>query len=266
MDDIHDIVILSACLKRLCQQRSRVFSTFFCTDHPYNYGRVPDAHPFSAGLISMDNPEYILNQRQQQRGSGGRGNYHTLGIPLVNHGSNNNSSPGSSQGPSSIHSAPGGGPTAAATAALPPSAAANSNGLPQPPPLFLTAPPPGRNAAAGLNGAVKKSAAAPRAPGGAGAGMGGSSSQHPRSSSAEESDDHEYYNDFDRLNRELQPLHPNRAVSGLGPVAATGTTKMQHGPLPSQQQQQQQQPKPLSPPPSMIPPGLQPISKHETTV
>ena len=76
--------------------------------------------------MSMDNPEYILDSKKAI-GGGGRGgsrsgggggsghlkfppsshhsgNYHTLGIPLVN----NSSSPShsSSQGPSSIQSAP----------------------------------------------------------------------------------------------------------------------------------------------------------------
>ncbi len=197
-------------------------------DNPSNYGRVPDMHPFSAGVISMDNPEYILNEQQQRsnnNNNGNRGNYHTLGIPILPAGqSNNNSSPGSSQGPSSIHSAPG---------------AANTNGLPmpQPPPVFLAAPPPGRNA--GLNGAVMK---VPRTPGAA---------SHPRSSSAEESDEHDYYNDVDRIKRrELQPLHPN---------SRGGVMRLQPPP-------QQQQPPP--PPPTTMPhlPGLQPISKHETTV
>ncbi len=220
---------------------------------------MPDFHPFSAaaaGLISMDNPEYILNEQQQQqqqlqqqRGSG-RGNYHTLGIPLVNNGgsgSNNNSSPGSSQGPSSLHSVNN----------------ANSVGLPQPPPLqpvFLAAPPPGRNAAAagsataGLNGAMVKPVGpgpVPRTPG---------AGSHPRSSSAEESDEHEYYNDFDRLKREMQPLRPNpNRTTATQPSAIPRPPSSQPG-------QQQQQVKPLSPPPGAFPPGLQPISKHETTV
>ena len=75
--------------------------------------------------MSMDNPEYILDSKKaigggrggSRSGGGGgsghlkfppsshhSGNYHTLGIPLVN----NSSSPShsSSQGPSSIQSAP----------------------------------------------------------------------------------------------------------------------------------------------------------------
>ena len=76
----------------------------------------------------MDNPEYILDSKKAPRGrNGGRGggnydlkfppnsnsgNYHTLGIPLVNNSSPSHSS---SQGPSSIQSAP----PAAATAAGP---------------------------------------------------------------------------------------------------------------------------------------------------
>ena len=72
----------------------------FVVDYPSNYGRVPD-QGLHAGGFSMDNPEYILNEQRRQ------GDYHTLGIPIVN-----SSSP-SSQGPSSIHSVHSGGqPTA----------------------------------------------------------------------------------------------------------------------------------------------------------
>ena len=69
--------------------------------------------------MSMDNPEYILDSKKAIGGGrGGRsggghlkfppnshhsGNYHTLGIPLVNNSSPSHSS---SQGPSSIQSAP----------------------------------------------------------------------------------------------------------------------------------------------------------------
>ena len=45
---------------------------------------MPDFIPHS-GVVSMDNPEYILQEAKQRRdGSGsGSGNYHTLGIPVV---------------------------------------------------------------------------------------------------------------------------------------------------------------------------------------
>lgn len=93
-------------------------------DKPSNYGRVPDIGGNGGhGVMSMDNPEYILDSKKATNGggrgrNGGRGgnydlkfppnsnsgNYHTLGIPLVNNGSSPSHS--SSQGPSSIQSAP----------------------------------------------------------------------------------------------------------------------------------------------------------------
>lgn len=171
---------------------------------------MPDGSAFG-----MDNPEYILNQRN---GSGGRGNYHTLGIPLVNNNHPTSSSPscssGGGGGPSSLHSVN-----------------ANSNGLPAPP----------NSAGLGGGGGIASRAAA------------------PRSSSAEESDEHEYYNDLDRLKREMQPLHPNRAVNGLPPPGPPP-------PGPPPVLQQHQLPPPQGPAPVYQPPGLQPISKHETTV
>jgi len=141
---------------------------YFLTDNPYNYGRAPDVtHP-----PSWDNPEYILNEQQQQRimgrtGSGGsRGSYHTLGIPLVNKPSSPSAS--SSQGPSSLQSAP-------------PSSAGPS--MPHPPSVA-----PSQLAKASM-GTVPR---ARRAAGGSASGASG-----------EESDEHDYYN-YDR-----QPLHPN---------------------------------------------------------
>merc|ERR1739848_551600 len=63
-------------------------------------GRVPD-HFGNGGQLrpSIDNLEYILTSNTS---NSARGDYHTLGIPLVS--SANNGSPASSQGPSSIHS------------------------------------------------------------------------------------------------------------------------------------------------------------------
>jgi len=73
----------------------------FLADNPSNYGgRVPD-HFGNGGQLrpSIDNLEYILTSNTSHST---RGDYHTLGIPLVS--SANNGSPASSQGPSSIHS------------------------------------------------------------------------------------------------------------------------------------------------------------------
>ena len=76
---------------------------YFLTDNPSNYGRVPDMSSHGnmqpMGIpASIDNLEYILTSKANST----KGDYHTLGIPLV--GSANNGSPASSQGPSSIHS------------------------------------------------------------------------------------------------------------------------------------------------------------------
>ncbi len=194
---------------------SHYVSRLLPTDYPSNYGRVPDfTHLSSHGLISMDNPEYILNE---QRGSH-RGNYHTLGIPLVHNsgspssGSTGGSSGGGANGPSSIQSAPG------------------FSGM-------FHHSTPAQNSTVfspGLNGALKSGGpAAPRTPG---ATSQQTTATRSRSSAGEsESDEHEYYNDLDRIRRELQPLQPNRTIS-----------------VSSQQQLAGQQP--------------QPASKHETTV
>merc|ERR1719210_1478136 len=72
----------------------------FLTDNPSNYGgRVPDMGNGGQLRPSIDNLEYILTSNTS---NSARGDYHTLGIPLVS--SANNGSPASSQGPSSIHS------------------------------------------------------------------------------------------------------------------------------------------------------------------
>ena len=149
--------------------------------------------------VSMDNPEYILDQnkqQQQQQPARHRGNYHTLGIPLVN----NSSSPSSSQGPSSIHSAPG--------QFVQPFSSMTSTGSggvgAMPLPL----------AAVGLNGAINQQLGpVPRTPG---------AGSHQRSSAGEESDEHDYYNDITR--RELQPLHPNRTKTPSSSTAGSGST------------------------------------------
>ena len=119
----------------------------------------------------MDNPEYILQQDRDRRTAGpGSSNYHTLGIPIL-------PSPTSSSGPASLPAPP-------YTSLSSTGSHLSSAGPPPGPALAaLTAP-----ATTGLNGAV-------------GAGRPGS---HPRSSDGES--DHEYYNDLDRLKRELQPL------------------------------------------------------------
>ena len=74
-----------------------------------------------------------------------------------------------------------------------------TSSLPAPPYTSLSStgsnnpPPPG----GGLNGAITAPAAG-----------GGSNGSHPRSSDGES--DHEYYNDVERLQREMQPLHQPR--------------------------------------------------------
>jgi L1 cell adhesion molecule len=130
----------------------------------HNYGRLPDFIPHS-GVVSMDNPEYILQEAKRR----GVSNYNTLGIPVV-------PSPTSSNGPSS---------------------------LPAPPYTSLSSTGSGNYAAVtssnnptqtGLNGAIFNGNAV----------RAGSNGSHPRSSDGES--DHEYYNDVDRLKREMQPL------------------------------------------------------------
>jgi len=135
-----------------------------------NYGRLvlPDFIPHS-GVVSMDNPEYILQEAKRR----GFTTYQTLGIPVV-------PSPTSSSGPSSLPA--------------PPYTSLSSTGST----TFTSSPPSAPHnhlhTASGLNGAL-----APQA---------GSQRSHPRSSDGES--DHEYYNDVDRLKRELQPLHQPR--------------------------------------------------------
>ena len=139
---------------------------------------MPDFVPHS-GVVSMDNPEYIL-QETKRRGGGsssgaGSGNYHTLGIPVI-------PSPTSSNGPSSLPAPP--------YTSL--SSTNSSNYAPAVPVSGAGAPPSAPQT--GLNGALFNSVAA----------AGGHHPTHPRSSDGES--DHEYYNDVDRLKREMQPL------------------------------------------------------------
>merc|ERR1719480_259714 len=123
-------------------------SYFAPEDNFQNYGRIQDFTPHISGVVSMDNPEYIL-QEAKRRGTGaGSGNYHTLGIPVIP------SPTASSSGPSSP---------------------------PAPPYTSLSS-----TASSSLNTASNNSAG------------------QPRSSDGES--DHEYYNDVDRLKREMQPL------------------------------------------------------------
>ena len=185
-------------------------------DYPSNYGRVPDLGLHTGGF-SMDNPEYILNEQRRC------GDYHTLGIPIIH-----SNSP-SSQGPSSIHSVHSNGPSAPPAVGPYPSLSSNGSTVP-----------------AGLNGVIN-SRAHPAALG------------HPgvaRRSSGEESDDHEYYNDLERLKREMQPLQaptsPPQSASSAGSAAASvRSASMAGAALPPSQ------PFKLMPPPA---------SKHETTV
>ena len=132
-----------------------------------NYGRLvlPDFVPHS-GVVSMDNPEYILAEARRR----GAASYQTLGIPVV-------PSPTSSSGPSSLPAPPYTSLSSTGSTAFTSSPATSSGHAPA--------------AAAGLNGALGP------------AGRAG-----PRSSDGES--DHEYYNDVDRLKRELQPLHQPR--------------------------------------------------------
>lgn len=170
------------------------WSTSSFSDYPSNYGRVPDFQQFSGtGIFSMDNPEYILNEQQQKQQQQQlhpyRNNYHTLGIPVVR---DKTSSPCS---PSSVQVMP---EAAAACASR------GSN-----PFSSLSASP------AGLNGVIN------------GQCQSGFISQLPRLQPAagdEESDEQDYYNDLDRLKRELQPLHPTRASTSMSGSAKTTKT------------------------------------------
>ena len=131
----------------------------------------------------MDNPEYILQESKKRSGGGNSGNYHTLGIPVV-------PSPTSSSGPPSLPSAP-------AFTSLSSTGSSNYAGL-APATAVSCAPPSSSSSSsaapvqAGLNGALGHRVA------------GGGGSSHPRSSDGES--DHDYYNDVDRLKREMQPL------------------------------------------------------------
>ena len=133
----------------------------------------------------MDNPEYIL-QESKRRGGQGSGNYHTLGIPVI-------PSPTSSNGPSSLPAPPytSLSSTNSSSYTPAPSTGATSNYTSS----IATAHAPGGSnlPQTGLNGAIFNTA-----------GRAGSNGSHPRSSDGES--DHEYYNDVDRLKREMQPL------------------------------------------------------------
>ena len=130
---------------------------------------MPDFIPHS-GVVSMDNPEYILQEAKQRRdGSGsGSGNYHTLGIPVV---------------PSPTYSLP----------APPYTSLSSTNSSNYAPAPSMAAPVPGAGATIPSNPPPSQS------------GLNGAMFPKPRSSDGE-SDEHEYYNDVDRLKRELQPL------------------------------------------------------------
>ena len=67
-----------------------------------------------------------------------------------------------------------------------------TSSLPAPPYTSLSSTGSSHTNNTGLNGAI----------------TGGSAGSHPRSSDGES--DHEYYNDVDRLQREMQPLHQPR--------------------------------------------------------
>jgi len=191
----------------------------------------------------MDNPEYILNEQRRQ------GDYHTLGIPIVN-----SSSP-SSQGPSSIHSVHSGGQPTVGGQFI----SLSSNGSSVQPGLFVAFLTSDvflylitLDILSGLNGAINARAT-----------LNGAVSHTGvyRKSSGEESDDHEYYNDLDRYKREMQPLKSTQTISP--PQSASSIGSAQGRPPSANYPQQQQQQQPPMQPFKLLPP---PASKHETTV
>jgi hypothetical protein len=132
----------------------------------------------------MDNPEYILQEAKRRARAG---NYHTLGIPVVSV-----PSPTSSNGPSSLP--------------VPPYTSLSSAGSINYAAITAAVGPPPNT---GLNGAIKGNMAGLNGAIVNGNGIrAGSNGSHPRSSDGES--DHEYYNDVDRLKREMQPLHQPR--------------------------------------------------------
>jgi len=146
------------------------------------YGRLhalPDFIPH--GMVSLDNPEYILQEAKRSRGT--CSNYQTLGIPVVPSPTSSLPAPPYTSLSSTASGSGGGGgmmmqpPTSQPSSTLP---TVVVNGPPQP----------------GLNGAIAANA------------NGNNPSHPPRSSDGES--DHEYYNDVDRLKREMQPLHQPR--------------------------------------------------------
>jgi len=147
-----------------------------------NYGRLvlPEFIPHS-GVVSMDNPEYILQEAKRR----GLSNYHTLGIPVV-------PSPTSSSGPSSLPAPPYTSLSSTGSTNFTSSPAAPHH--PQQQQQQQQQHQQQQGGTAGLNGALSGQPASHRS--------------HPRSSDGES--DHEYYNDVDRLKRELQPLHQPR--------------------------------------------------------
>jgi len=120
----------------------------------------------------MDNPEYILQEAKRR----GMNNYNTLGIPIV-------PSPTSSNGPSSLPAPPYTSLSSTGSANY----AAVTSSIQQ-------QPNQGPTTQTGLNGAIFNGNPV----------RAGSNGSHPRSSDGES--DHEYYNDVDRLKREMQPL------------------------------------------------------------
>ena len=173
----------------------------------------------------MDNPEYILNESRR-----GCGDYHTLGIPIVH----SNSPSSHSQGPSSIHSV-------------------HSNGMPPQPGGVGPYPSLSSNGStvpAGLNGVINSR-------------LNVNNLNHigvQRRSSGEESDDHEYYNDIDRLKREMQPLQP--ALPSLQPLTSPPQSASSGGSA-SVSVRSAMSLQPPAQPFKLMPP---PASKHETTV
>ena len=223
---------------------------FFLTDAPSNYGRVPDFMPNGGrvntgnaptggnpplghqmgGFFSMDNPEYILDEQQRNANRvPNTGNYHTLGIPLVN----SNSPSSHSQGPSSIHSVHShtnsmSGAVNGSSNMNPSSLSSNgsSNGIPKTSynlhnSNYQSAP------ISGLNGAVIKSpmhalrGSAPNQ-----ALIYDKSKQHRGETlSSDLSDEHEYYNDYElRLKREMQPLQQTSQNKSSNIINAGGNS------------------------------------------